>query len=479
MMNYFLCNFFLCIQLFLFSGCCLSYGDNQGIAISDSGRLYETHIEEYYRPETVSDLQQMIQTAALEQKTISFAAQRYSQGGHTFCDHGIVVDMRSLNQILKIDPIEKVILVQAGATWEEVQNAVNEYGLALKVMQASNIFSVGGSLSVNAHGRDARYGTLIETIRSIKVIKADGTIVLASREENGDLFRAVIGGYGAFGAIVEAEIELTDNHIYQKSAEVVLVENYPSYFKDRIFENQNVGLHFARMNLSSNCFLREVIAVSYLECLDACSDISLEPEKHITLNKIQLFLLRHFNFVKSLRWPLEVRTEMKEKVLTRNQAMRPPVKCLSYRSSKRTDILQEYFIPLDQFSKFVGSLRKIAEREKINLLNVTIRYVPKDCTSLLPYAKEDSFAFVLYVTQGLSEKEREKAIRWTRLLIDAALECRGTYYLPYQLYATQKQFETSYPEREAFIQMKKFYDPNHVFSNNFYDAYFSSKNLSS
>ena len=65
---------------------------------------------------------------------------------------------------------KKVIRVGAGATWAQIQNEANHLGLAVKVMQASNVFSVGGSLSVNCHGWDHQAGSLVNTVNSIKII---------------------------------------------------------------------------------------------------------------------------------------------------------------------------------------------------------------------------------------------------------------------------------------------------------------------
>lgn len=58
-------------------------------------------------------------------------------------------------------------------------------------MQSQNIFTIGGSLSANAHGRDIRYGSLIDTVRSFRLLKADGEIVTVKPDD--DLFSAVIG----------------------------------------------------------------------------------------------------------------------------------------------------------------------------------------------------------------------------------------------------------------------------------------------
>lgn len=443
--------------------------------VTDNGRIYSAQIEQYFQPTSIEALQEQILQASLEGKTISFAGQKHTQGGHTFCENGIVIDMKPFNKIISIDRDTKLLRVQTGATWEKIQNAINPYGLAVKVMQASNIFTVGGSLSANIHGRDPNYGTLIETVRSIIVIKADGSIVTASRTQNADLFRAVIGGYGFFGAILEAEIELTDNVIYRKHAEIVPTLEYPAYFQKNIQGKKEVGLHFARMHISSSNKLTKIIAISFNEDPAAVCDMTLHSESKILQNRIKLQLLRHFKLAKAIRGSLERRAEMKEEIVSRNQAMRPPVKCLSYSSKNYTDILQEYFIPLNRFADFTESLRQTVQKEKINLLNVTIRYVPQDISSLLPYAKNDSFAFVLYVTHGLSNKEKEKAIRWTRKLIDAALDCQGTYYLPYQLYATSEQMQKAYPEFDKVVQAKHMHDPKNVFSNLFHQTYFSPR----
>ncbi len=61
-------------------------------------------------------------------------------------------------------------------------------------MQSQNIFTVGGSLSVNVHGRDIRHEALIDTVESFRLLMADGTVRNVSREENAELFPYVIGG---------------------------------------------------------------------------------------------------------------------------------------------------------------------------------------------------------------------------------------------------------------------------------------------
>ena len=59
----------------------------------------------------------------------------------------------------------------------------------------------------------------------------------------------------------------------------------------------------------------------------------------------------------------------------------------------------------------------------------------------------------------------------TRELIDAALDLGGRYYLPYRLHATREQFQRAYPQADAFFALKRKYDPNEIFQNQFYLKY--------
>ena len=107
----------------------------------------------------------------------------------------------------------------------------------------------------------------------------------------------------------------------------------------------------------------------------------------------------------------------------------------------------------------------------MNLLSVTIRYLPKNTESFLSYSRTDSFAFVLYLNQKMSDEGKREAEQFTRELIDATLQYGSTYYFPYQRYATGAQIRKAYPQPDAFIQKKAVYDPNAVFDNAFFEYY--------
>ncbi len=78
-------------------------------------------------------------------------------GGQAFSKDGLVLDMRDFNAIT-LDRSRKIVRVQSGATWAQIQQLIDKQGLSIQAMQSINVFTIGGSLSVNAHGIAHRPG---------------------------------------------------------------------------------------------------------------------------------------------------------------------------------------------------------------------------------------------------------------------------------------------------------------------------------
>ncbi len=128
--------------------------------------------------------------------------------------------MRSMNQIT-VDTERVVIRVQPGAPWRDVLEAGHPHGLSVAAMPSIDVLRVGGTISVNAHGADFRTGSLSSTVRSLRVMLPDGTVHRLDRTHEPKLFRAVIGGYGLLGVILEAELELMPLDWYDMQEQVM------------------------------------------------------------------------------------------------------------------------------------------------------------------------------------------------------------------------------------------------------------------
>ncbi|MCZ2259074.1 FAD-binding oxidoreductase [Sporosarcina sp. G11-34] len=450
----------------------------------DVSRLFPAYVKEIVQGREEEALIAAVKIARDKDLKISIAGSKHSQGGHAFYKDSVWLDMSTYNKILELDEDRKTITVQSGTTWKQIQDFINPYGLSIKVMQSSNIFTVGGSLSSNVHGRDPKYGTIIETIDSFRLLTADGHIKKVSRTENEELFPLVIGGYGLFGVILDVTIQLTDDVLYVSEIEKIDYKKYPDYFAENILSDDATGLHYARLSITPNSLFDEMYMTTF-KVLEDGSELyptneeykeltTLQNEKSVKRNKFLFDLSRKYDWGKNLSWYIQNKFHVEKnvgKITSRNNTMRPLVEFLEYDASNKTDILQEYFIPTAHFAHFVDELRLIVEEEELNLLNATIRYTKATDEGFLTYANEDTFAFVLTFNHPLTEKGIAHMEQATRKIIDSALSLNGTYYLTYQLFANQQQIRGTYPNIDDFFEKKRLIDPDERFMNSFYEKY--------
>ncbi len=446
-----------------------------GVVFNDVSRLNPVTVNKIVKVHGLKDISDAIVEAKDKGLKVSISGKRHSQGGQQSCANCIVLDMMEYNKVISLDNDKKIIRVQPGMTWEQIQNYLQPFGYAVKVMQASNIFTVGGALGPNIHGNDPNYGAIIETVESFHLMRPDLTVVNVSRQENPELFKLVIGGYGLFGVIIDVTLSLTDDVIYEMQSKVMDYKEYPEFVKTYVLNHPSVGLHSAKLSNAPSSLLREIVTTTYIKSTKYDKALfKLQEEKDVERNKMFFGLSRISDWGKDLRWDLQKRLIAKVgqiEYVSRNNAMRPIVKFLDYYSSKDTDILQEYFVPMEKFVLFVDGLREIIKTDHVNLLSITVRYMPQDKESFLPYAKTNSFALVLYINQKLTASEMQKAQTWTRKIVDLSLDCGGTYYLPYQLYPSRQQLLRAYPEFDEFIKKKEMYDSEDLFVNQFYKHY--------
>ncbi|HYK74273.1 MAG TPA: FAD-binding oxidoreductase [Pseudoneobacillus sp.] len=442
----------------------------------DAGKLLPTAIKEIRSATNENTLKKWVKTENKQKGKISIAGMQHTQGGHTLYPGATLIDMKSYNKILNYQPEKQQITVQSGITWEQIQKRINLDGLALRVTQSQAIFTVGGSLSANIHGRDIRYGSLYDTVKSFRLLTPQGEIIEVSRTKNKEWFPYVIGGYGLFGIILDVTLNLTKDELYQIESKTITVDEYPSYFIQQVKNNKATRMHMARISVAPNTFFDDMYVINYNMASDQSikKEFSkLKEEQMVALPKALLGFSRYSDVGKDLFWKMQKKYLLKKdkSYITRNNVMRSESQFMEYEQPGQTEILSELFIPIDKYPELIHDLKKLLKNENLNLLNITIRYVEKDEQAILSYAKEDMFGLVLLINQGKSKQDIIETKIIVQKMIDLTLSHGGTYYLPYYPYASQEQIRESYPNLDMFFQKKKEVDPNEVFVNLFYKEY--------
>jgi FAD/FMN-containing dehydrogenase len=441
------------------------------LLVNDVTRLNPVPVREILTPSTVEEVQEAVRRST---GPISIGGGHFSMGGQTASPGSLHLDMRQLNRVIAFSPLARILRVQAGIRWCDIQRFLDPHDLSVKIMQTYANFTVGGSLSVNVHGRYMGLGPLILSVRSLALVLADGSRVAASPEENPEIFYGAVGGYGGLGVIVEAELDLAANERVERVAVKLPTARYLQHFRQAVRDDPRAVFHNADLYPPHYTRARAVtwrttdqpVTVPYrlqpIRKADPVARYFLWAISETPLGKWR----REF-LVDSLLYRGR-RIHWRNYEAGYNVAELEPVS-----RERRTYVLQEYFVPVDGFDAFVPRMAEILRRHRVNMINISVRHALPDPGALLAWARQEVFAFVMYHKQRTRENAKRRVAVWTRELIDAALQAGGTYYLPYQPHATPEQFHRAYPRARELFTLKRCLDPDFRFRNVLWDKYYA------
>jgi len=162
-------------------------------------------------------------------------------GGHSVpgfgtWDEAVVVDLVRMRGV-RVDPEKRTARAEGGATWGDFNAATHAFGLATTggIISTTGVagLTLGGGIGYLSRG----FGLSCDNLISADVVTADGRFLIASAEENADLFWALRGGGGNFGVVTALEFRLhpvKDIYGGPMFFELKDAENILRFFRDYI-----------------------------------------------------------------------------------------------------------------------------------------------------------------------------------------------------------------------------------------------------
>jgi FAD/FMN-containing dehydrogenase len=362
-------------------------------------------------PRSITELQETLRNTTLP---ISIGGGHFSMGGHTASPGSLHLDMRHMNRVLSFNPDGKSIRVQAGIRWCDIQHFIDPHGLSVKIMQTYANFTVGGALSVNAHGRYMGLGPVVLSVRNISLVLASGEVVQASPSENSELFYAAIGGYGAIGIIAEAELDLVNNVRVERQHKKMQTADYLTWFDANVRGREDAVFHNADLYPPHYSRSRAVTWVTTDK--PATTKHRLQPLRRVyPLERYFMWTISETPLGKFRReFMIDPMLYLSKKVHWRNYEAGYDVAELEpVGRRRRTYVLQEYFVPWQRLMEFIPKMTEILNKHRVNTINISIRHALADPGTLMSWARGETFAFVLYYKQRTRDNAKERVAVWT------------------------------------------------------------------
>jgi FAD binding domain len=313
-------------------------------SVDDASGLDETPVKEVWdvpgdSAAAEEQLVALVRRAGQEGIFVSIAGARHSMGGHSMRRDGIVINMLPFRG-MELNAARNRLHVQAGALWSDVLSYLNASGRSVAVMQSNNSFTVGGSISVNCHGWQANRPPIASTVESLRLLEADGTIVRCSRTENAELFSLVLGGYGLFGIVLDAELRVVPNEEYRLERLVMPSAEYPAAFATHVRGSADVGMAYGRLSVAPESFLREsILNIFHRSPSGAGLPSRVDFPEVEGLTRAMFRGQVSSGYGKTLRWQAEKNLAglLTRGPIHRNQLLGEPARVFENRSADSTD----------------------------------------------------------------------------------------------------------------------------------------------
>lgn len=158
---------------------------------------------------SVEDVQAAVRFAAQNKLKVTTRSGGHNATGSSLRNGGLCLDLSALNNI-RIDDEKQIALTQPGVRSVQLAAKAGSRGFSFPVPHCPTVglggFVMGGGIGLNYSSRG---GFAALSIDAAEIVTADGELVLASPDENPDLYWAVRGaGPGFFGVVTRFDLRV-------------------------------------------------------------------------------------------------------------------------------------------------------------------------------------------------------------------------------------------------------------------------------
>ncbi|KAK5742193.1 D-arabinono-1,4-lactone oxidase [Elasticomyces elasticus] len=172
-------------------------------------KTFSCRPELYIQPQTLQEIQKVVNLARKCRRRIVVVGCGHSPSILT-CTSSWMVNLDNYKRVLKVDRQKKTLSVEAGMRLRQLEAEASKVGLTMPNLGSIDDQSVAGAIATATHGSSLKHGLMSESVKSLRVVLANGQAVRCSNEQNQEMFKAALVSLGALGIVVEVEYEMID-----------------------------------------------------------------------------------------------------------------------------------------------------------------------------------------------------------------------------------------------------------------------------
>ncbi|MFN8391202.1 MAG: FAD-binding oxidoreductase [Bdellovibrionota bacterium] len=445
--------------------------------------LNGTCVARIIRPWNETEVIRTVKIAAARGEKIAVCGGRHAMGGQQFLTNGVLLDLRSLNAIRRLDLDTGMVDTEAGITWpilmrelDAIQSESENPWVIRQKQTGADELTLGGALAANIHGRGLTMQPFVDDIVSFRICTADGSVKTCSRELNSGLFRLAIGGYGIFGIVLSVKVRLMRRQILKRVVEVTDRTDLLGKFEQAIAAGAQYGDFQFCCDERSSDLLRRGVFSYYVPTSESVPN----GQEFLTAERWrQLIHLAHVDKSKAFEVYADHYTKSSGQLYESDRMQLAPYLDGYHAEIDRrlearcrgSEMITEISVPRRHLEGFLQAAAEYIQRVGAHLIYGTVRLIERDPETFLAWAKEQLACVIFNLHVDHEPEAIARSGEHFRGLIDIGLRFGGTFYLTYHRFASREQLLRAYPQFPYFLAAKTQYDPDELFQSDWYEFY--------
>ncbi|GGB74727.1 FAD-linked oxidoreductase [Knoellia flava TL1] len=201
------------------------------------------HPARIVEPRSVEDVVEAVKEAADRGEHV-----RVVGAGHSFtplvATDGTLLRLTALSGIVDVDLARQRVRVAAGTPLHVLNPLLDGLGLALPNLGDIDRQGIAGAIATGTHGTGVRHRGIAAAVTGLTLVLADGSVVAVDDSHDPDLFRAATVGLGAFGVVVEVELQCVPAFRLRALETPGRLDEVVEGYEDLVAEHDHVDFHW-------------------------------------------------------------------------------------------------------------------------------------------------------------------------------------------------------------------------------------------